>query len=78
MEFNKEKAQEWIDKHWRHSRNCPICMHNNWLLMTKIWQLPQFHQEGDTNLPVISLMCNVCGYTIFFNAIAVGLVERNE
>jgi len=81
MEIDREKVRRWLDTHWTGSHNCPICQSTNWALMGKAWELREF-QGGDfviggqPILPVVALMCNVCGYTIFFNAIAVGAVDR--
>ena len=77
MEFDQDKAMEWINSHWG-SRSCPICSSKEWLLMTKIWKLTEFEETGKGTLPVVAMMCNTCGHTIFFNAIAMRLVERDE
>lgn len=81
MQFDREKVQQWLSGHWEGSHSCPICNNDAWLLMEKVWELREF-QEGGLSirmgqpvLPVVALMCNVCGYTIFFNAIAVKAVS---
>jgi hypothetical protein len=52
--------------------------------MEKVWEFREF-QGGDFAigggqpvLPIVALMCNVCGHTIFFNAIAVKAVQRSN
>ena len=88
MDFDKAKAKKWIDEYWTASRNCPICGEDNWLLLDKVWELGEYRAlppaiamwddaaRRPVSLPVIALMCNVCGYTIFFNAIAVKAVAK--
>jgi len=80
MDINKEKVWQWIDSHWTAPRNCPICESSDWLLLERVWELGEFDEgavmSGRSRLPVVALMCNVCGYQIFFNAVAVGAVRR--
>ena len=82
MEFDKEKVQQWLDTYWKGSHSCPICNSDAWLLMEKVWELKEFQggasviSRGQPVLPVVALMCNVCGHTIFFNAIAVRALSR--
>jgi hypothetical protein len=78
--FNKDQVQKWINDYWRESKNCQICGSNDWLLLDNVWELRDFRggdvASGGPVLPVVALMCNVCGHTLFFNAIAVRAVER--
>jgi hypothetical protein len=81
MDIDKRKVGQWLETHWTGSHRCPICQGSNWTLMDKAWELREFQGGsfvigGQPILPVVALMCNVCGYTILFNAIAVGAVER--
>lgn len=84
MDFDKQKVKQWIEEYWTAPRECPICEADDWILMDKVWELREFHRvpfalggpDRPIVLPVIALMCNVCGYTIFFNAIAVRAVSR--
>jgi hypothetical protein len=74
MNIDKEKVSEWIESHWTAPRNCTVCQSDDWIVLEKVWELREF--QGGPVLPVIALMCNVCGHTIFFNAIAVRAVSR--
>ena len=82
MEFDKAEVQQWLDRYWKGPHHCPICNSEAWLLMEKVWELREFQSGnlviggGQPVLPVVALMCNVCGYTVFFNAIAVRAVSR--
>lgn len=80
-EFNKEQADNWIREYWTGSKNCQVCQSNKWQFLESVWELRSFH-GGDLVvgespvLPVVAVMCNVCGHTLFFNAIAVRAVDK--
>jgi hypothetical protein len=73
---------EKINTYWTGSEDCPICQHNDWLLMENVWGLIEFRENnlivGGPVLPLVAVMCNVCGHTIFFNAFAVGALKRGD
>jgi hypothetical protein len=84
MDYDREKVAEWIETFWKSPRKCPVCGEvDKWLLMEKVWELREF-RGGDfvvgagPVMPVVALMCNVCGHTVFFNAIAAKAVERSK
>jgi rubrerythrin len=87
MEYDKEKVRQWINEYTAAPQFCPVCNHSDWLLLDKVWELREFRAvpaaitaweaaRSPSVLPVVALMCNVCGYTIFFNAFAVRAVSR--
>jgi hypothetical protein len=52
-------------------------------LFDNVWELREFQGGGlvvggSPILPVVALMCNVCGHTILFNAFAVKAIERPQ
>ena len=78
--YNAELGLDWIQKHWKKSPNCTICDANYWKVSDQITELRPFNRDvfviGPARVvPVIYLVCKVCGYTIFFNAVIAGLVE---
>ena len=83
MDFDKEKVSQWLQEHWIGHHKCEVCGNNNWVLLDNVWELRKF-QGGSLVLggpdspimPVIALMCNVCGYLKFFNAIATRAVKK--
>lgn len=77
MDYDKARVQEWLDQYWGPPRKCAVCQNDAWILMDRIWELREF-RTGPNALPVIALMCNVCGHTVFFNAIAVRAVKRPD
>ena len=67
-----------LNKMWQ-DKQCPICKNNNWAVGDKLAELREFHQGGLTIggqvYPLVTLTCNVCGYTLLFNAMRAGLVN---
>ena len=78
--IDTEKVLEWINNNWVGSKECQICGQIDWVIMEEIWQMGHFVEgklfSSGPILPLVALMCNSCGYTIFFNAIAVKAVKR--
>jgi hypothetical protein len=82
MDYDKERAWKWIESFWKEPRKCSICGSEDYFLLDKVWEFREFHggtlRLGGPVLPVIGLMCNVCGHTIFFNAIASRAISKDE
>ena len=59
---------------------CPICQNNDWDLSTKLVEVRQFNEGslivGGPVYPLFSVTCKVCGYTLLFNAIVAGFIEK--
>ena len=60
---------------------CPVCRKGNFVVNDTIFELREFQGGGlyigdqYSILPVISVVCNHCGHTLFFNAVLLGLVK---
>lgn len=81
MKYDKNKVSEWINENLPDALKCPICGESKYFLMDKVWELGEFEPGpgfGRQVLPVVAMMCNVCGHTILFNAIAVRAVKRSD
>jgi hypothetical protein len=82
VEFDKDRAMKWIESNWTEPRKCPICGSEDYFLLDKVWELREFHggtlKIGGPVLPIIGLMCNVCGHTILFNAIASRAISKDD
>ena len=78
----RTKIQEWLKKHWRGQIGCPISGHNSWIIGDHIVAPPIQIGGGITigraSYPQIMLICNECGYTIYFNAVKIGLTPSVE
>lgn len=61
---------------------CGACGSGKWKITDTVFELREFNQGGlvvgggSQLLPVIALMCDVCGNTLLFNALILDLVER--
>lgn len=74
-----DKIANWLNKNWTREKLCPICSNNNWTISDTVFELRAFHGGGlvvgGSVYPAVGVVCNVCAYTLFFNAIKVGLVK---
>lgn len=82
MDYDKKSTLDWINQHWPGSETCTICNDTQWVLFDDVWELRGFNNGslvvGGPVIPVITLMCNVCGHMIFFNAIAVKAIQKTD
>jgi len=66
---------------WNGKRECPICVSRTSWGIGSISELKEFnegnHCPGAAITPLIQVQCNNCGYTILFNCIALGVVDRD-
>ena len=80
----KEILIQKLQAIWPEPRNCTICRENDWIIVDKIYEIREFYGGsfviGGTGaiLPIVAVICKICGHTIFFNAISLGLVEPQK
>ena len=60
---------------------CPVCGNGNWSISDAVFELREF-QGGNLVIggqsgvfPVVPLVCDQCGNTLFLNAITLGVVS---
>jgi hypothetical protein len=41
MEYTRERAMEWLNKHWNTPKSCPTCKNNNWTVSESLALLPR-------------------------------------
>ncbi len=82
MEVDREKVVAWLKEKWKVPTVCPVCGHNNWNILAQAWEAREYHggpmMARTKLLPFVSVMCNFCGHTLLFNAIALDVVERPQ
>ena len=77
MEYTRERAMEWLNKHWNTPKSCPICKNNNWGVSDSVAEVREFRPDGSIMYggpiyPLFLVTCNTCAYTIFFSALRAG------
>lgn len=82
VEHRKQQVMNWLNKKWPMAQKCPICQRREWSFSGTIHELREFHKGdfivGGSVFPVVPIVCNFCGYTLFFNALKLDLVEQPE
>jgi rubredoxin len=65
---------------WTVKRLCPVCASSK-LSLTNIVEVRDYnegnHCPGAAITPMVEVVCDVCGYVMLFNAIALGVVDRD-
>jgi hypothetical protein len=66
---------------WKGNRECPICIsRTTWSIGTPV-EVREFnegnHCPGAAIAPLILVECNNCSYTLFFNAIGLGVIDQD-
>jgi hypothetical protein len=66
---------------WKGKRECPICISKTVWYISTIVEVREFnegnHCPGAAITPLVQVECNNCSYTMLFNAIALGVVDRD-
>jgi len=76
----EEKAQfaEWLHSVWKGPKECPICHVESWNQGDHFVYAPIYYQgafvAGSVAYPSVILICDNCGYTLFFNAVIMDLL----
>ncbi len=82
MADTRELLTTWLNQKWRGQKLCFICGSNNWGISDKPVEIREFHAGGlvvgGPVYPAVMVICNVCGYTLLFNALVPGILPRNE
>ena len=81
---NIAKVNAWLDEHWKGSRACPVCGNTHWGFGPEVVEVRNFNSarrhlgDEETVCPLVLVVCSTCSYTMFFNALVVGAVEREN
>ena len=63
---------------------CPICGNKHWAINSVVTELREFENGNfiiggqSAIVPHVTLTCHTCAYTLFFNAIQLGIVSPNQ
>ena len=74
----RERAAKWASERWKRPADCIVCGSNNWTIGDVLELRPfrggNFVIGRGPIFPVFPVTCNVCGNTVFINAVAAGVV----
>jgi len=73
--FDYQKIALWLRDHWEHGP-CPVC-HSTSFQFGPLLEVPSYDPKMGLSrsvLPVFGVSCETCGYLLFFNALAAGIV----
>lgn len=65
---------KWLTNHWKNNRLCPLCGNPNWTIRPDPMEIREYKGGGIIiggnikTLVLVTILCNVCGYTFFINA----------
>lgn len=77
-----EKALRWIEDNWVGQKECAICGNTGWFMGEAVGEMKQMSSRSKwipgngPSYPMIVLSCENCGYTLLFNAIVLGVMDR--
>jgi ribosomal protein S27AE len=80
-ESQRKFITDRVSNVWKDKRECPICISRTvWGIGTLV-EVKEFNEgnycPGAAVSPLIQVQCGNCGYTVMFNAIALGVVDRD-
>lgn len=80
----KDALIKKLNSFWKEIPICIVCKNNVWTIADMVFELREFHGGtlvlggGGKIYPVVTMMCERCGYTMFFNALSLGLYKPEE
>jgi hypothetical protein len=81
-EEEKQKIRSWIDARRATALLiCPVCNKTDWVVADHLVQPLTLGEKfaamlGGTAYPVAQVVSLQCGYTMYFNAVLMGIVKR--
>jgi len=77
-ENQRKTVLEVLRKKAPKAPTCSACHRQKWTVGDRVFQMPEYGVAmaiGGPVVPVIPLTCINCGNTLFFNAMALGVVQ---
>jgi len=79
----KELVKDYLVKNWPSPRTCPISGHTDWTIVDHLISPAVYTQGGmqvvgGSAYPQVMVVCQGCGYTVYFNAVKMGIVPPLE
>ena len=75
---DKSTVLTWLQSRWTVAKTCPVSGHNDWMIGDHVVQPITISGQGAARskglgYPQVMLICDGCGYTMYFNAVKIGL-----
>lgn len=82
MKIDEKKLLEELNKLWIN-KQCPICNNTSWGIDSRVVTPLNVGKNnsiliGGPIAPLVPVTCDKCGYTIFVNALKLGVLEFDE
>lgn len=79
LKFVSHRIDHYIKDKW-HGRPCPMCQTGSWSVSDRVYELREFNNGhliigGGPVIPVISVVCDECGNTMFIDAYHTGMMD---
>lgn len=86
MKLSNEQKDKAVNKlkEFTNTSICNMCGSRNWIVNDTFFEMREFNGGGFkvggnvAIFPVIAITCERCSNTYFFNAIRLGLINKNE
>lgn len=86
MKLNEEqtkKLRKFFDTHLSPPPDCPVCGQKHWAANDRVYEARDYLGGGISVgegrvMPFILVICQDCGYTMWFNAVAAGILESEK
>lgn len=76
----KQRIADWLNR--KGVRNCSVCSANQWTIADHLVAPNTFHGGGlvlgGASYPQAMLICGNCSNTLYFNAVMMGILPREE
>ena len=85
MKLSKDQADRFIQHLWHIAPNgikCPVCGNVKWGINEQIFEIIEFTGStmslgaGTNIVPLVVITCDNCQHTLTFNALKLGLLDR--
>lgn len=77
----RTKLEQYLAEKWQPPRQCPVCGNRAWSVNDNIHFLSELRAPATaltrmSAIPVIVAICTNCGNSLLFNAVSIGLIDR--
>jgi hypothetical protein len=76
----RDRTSEWLTEHWSSDGSpCPFCKGSDWSVHEPVGMQPYgFPPFEGAVFPTCPITCTTCGYTVFIDVLATGIMDATE